>query len=385
MIILNLKLSNILAFNNFEINFSYPRKLSRSLIKGEYLKSVPSFRYKKLIVLIGSNASGKTSLIKTLWRTTLFLNNKDASNLDDLLDNNNKEDSLIQLDFVIEAENKANLYRAKIWINYDNETNERKVKVALHNKKLANGDSYENCVGELDIHEYIFKDWNDALQDFPTNFGWNVVLSSTEKFFDSVYISDTSDSSDETKDYYNILNNVMKTLDPAIVEVSESKDTNDAIVVKYKNRQPVIIQNGNAISSIPFLSSGTKYGIQLSNIIFAIKNHQNGLYLVDEQFSYVTSDIEVSILATMTSLLNSGEQLFFTTHNSNILDLRLPFHSFYFMKKEIIDGETLISTSCASDLENRNNVSPKNMFDNDVFASAPNIDSIYSLGEKDNE
>lgn len=31
---------------------------------------------------------------------------------------------------------------------------------------------------------------------------------------------------------------------------------------------------------------------------------------MDEQFSYVTADIETAILAKMTALLNSGEQLF---------------------------------------------------------------------------
>jgi len=384
MVILRIKLNNILAFKNFEVNFGYSRKLNKSLIEGEYLKTVPSFRYKKLIVLIGSNASGKTSLIKALWRTTLFLNNKDESKLDDILDANNKDDSQIELDFANEFEDKATLFRTKIRITYDRQTNARTVGMAMYSKKLSNGDSYENCIEELDAQKYDYMDWKETLKDFPTNFGWNVVLPSTEKYFDHVTISDTNNEK-ETKDYYNILNNVMKTLDPSIIEVSKSLDSKDAIAVKFKNREPILIQTGHLISGIPFLSSGTKYGIQISNILYAIKNHQNGLYLVDEQFSYVTSDIEVAILTTMTSLLGSEEQLFFTTHNSNILDLRFPFHSFYFMKKTMIDGEALITISCASDLENRNNVSPKNMFDNDAFAAAPDVDKIYSLGDKENE
>ncbi len=59
MVILNLKLNNVLGFNDFIVNFSYPRKLNRSAIENKNLKDIPSFRYKKLNLFIGSNATGK--------------------------------------------------------------------------------------------------------------------------------------------------------------------------------------------------------------------------------------------------------------------------------------------------------------------------------------
>ena len=40
MVILNLKLENILAFNDFEVSFSYPKKLSTSLIEEELKEEV---------------------------------------------------------------------------------------------------------------------------------------------------------------------------------------------------------------------------------------------------------------------------------------------------------------------------------------------------------
>lgn len=379
MIVLNLKLDNILAFKDFEVNFSYPRKLKKTLIEGEHLRTIPTFRYKKLVVLIGSNATGKTSLIKLIWRISLFLHRKNPSFLDSLISENNEHGN-IEIDFVNEYDDVAILYRAKIRIIKNNVNNQNIVEVAMYSKKLTEGDSYENSINELDNHEYVFESWQVALQEFYDNFGWQVVLPSTEELFDKFYIhADINES--EKDDYLDILNNVMKTLDPAIKNVFHSKDAADAIVIEYSDERKVLIQNGNDISSIPLLSSGTKYGVEISNILFSIKNHRNGLYLVDEQFSYVTADIETAILAKMTALLNSGEQLFFTTHNSNILELGFPFHSFYFMKKTIIDGAPIINVSCASELENRNNVSPKNMFDNDAFGTAPNVDGIYSIGK----
>ena len=119
----------------------------------------------------------------------------------------------------------------------------------------------------------------------------------------------------------------------------------------------------------------------IANMMYSIKHHLNGIYLVDEQFSYVNSDVEAAILSTMVSMLGENEQIFFTSHNSSILALSLPLHSLYFMKKDIIDGKSNITIDCASVYENRNNVSAKNMFDNDAFGTSPKLDKIYNIGD----
>ena len=76
MAILNIKLDNVLSFYDFNVNFSFPNKLKTSIIENENLEFVPSFRYKKLNIFVGSNATGKTSLVKCIWRTLLFLDRK---------------------------------------------------------------------------------------------------------------------------------------------------------------------------------------------------------------------------------------------------------------------------------------------------------------------
>ena len=63
MAVLNVKFDNILCFDNFEANFTYPKKLVKTTLENEYLSNYPNFRYRKLNVIVGSNATGKTSLI----------------------------------------------------------------------------------------------------------------------------------------------------------------------------------------------------------------------------------------------------------------------------------------------------------------------------------
>ena len=76
MIIMNLKVNNLLAFKDFEVNFSYPKKIVDSYIENEHLKDHPNFRYKKVNIVMGANASGKTSLGRMIMNAVTFIDTK---------------------------------------------------------------------------------------------------------------------------------------------------------------------------------------------------------------------------------------------------------------------------------------------------------------------
>ena len=52
MIVLNLELKGIYGFDDFHINFSYPKKIVNSIIEHEHLKGRERFRYKKAVILM---------------------------------------------------------------------------------------------------------------------------------------------------------------------------------------------------------------------------------------------------------------------------------------------------------------------------------------------
>ena len=68
MIILDVVFKHVYGFDDFHINFAYPRKLSNSLLGDETLVGRDRFRYKKAVILMGTNATGKTSLGKALLK-----------------------------------------------------------------------------------------------------------------------------------------------------------------------------------------------------------------------------------------------------------------------------------------------------------------------------
>ena len=49
MIVLKLTLDHIYEFDDFQINFTYPKKIVNSIIENEHLDGRERFRYKRLL------------------------------------------------------------------------------------------------------------------------------------------------------------------------------------------------------------------------------------------------------------------------------------------------------------------------------------------------
>ena len=91
-------------------------------------------------------------------------------------------------------------------------------------------------------------------------------------------------------------------------------------------------------------------------------------------------DTTKAFLSLFVDLLGPNQQLFFTSHNSDILEMDFPNHSFAFLRRDETD-ENHISCVYASDYIKKNNISLKNAVDNDMFSSVPDVSKIFELKE----
>ncbi|MFA5283654.1 MAG: hypothetical protein WC366_04040 [Bacilli bacterium] len=378
---MNLELHNILVFDDFKINFSYPKKLVKTSIENEYLKGHPNFRYKKLNIFIGSNATGKTSIGMAIWDILSLFTFKNPSRLcrDIAYGKNNASFSI---DFV---ENKTNvgknvLHRISGKIgktNKDAGSFDGSVLLAHQEVALKKDDSYESAIKSFS-NNVQFDDFSIVLKDFSMA-GWRINLPITETGFDKVDV----DLPLKARDKFVIcLESVLRTLDPSIQRVFLSQEAKNGYVVQLENDCRVVVEDGRLLSSIPYLSSGTKCGFNIAHTIFSMKHCLNGFYYIDEQFTYINSEIECAVLALMVSMLDDCEQLFFTTHNNELLSMPYPLHSYWFLRREFKNGNHSIEYKNGSDDEKRNNVSVRNMYDNDYFLTYPDLSRIYSLGKQ---
>ena len=79
--------------------------------------------------------------------------------------------------------------------------------------------------------------------------------------------------------------------------------------------------------------------------------------------------------------LQEDEQLIFTTHNTDMLDLNIPKHSYAFLSRNIEGDEIKTSVMYASDVLKRNTDSIRCAAANDVFSSIPDESLLDSLSE----
>ena len=363
MVILNLKLDNIYSFNDFEINFTYKKKIVNNPIGEETLKGYPFFRYRKVNIITGANASGKTTLGEAIMAILNFISNRNINHILKAINLPEKPSS-----FVIDYYVGDNFIRRIDFIANPNAKTEDDAVIKVYSVKLDKSDTYESYLKKLVDTEPSLE-----LKDIcNTNVGWafkfpfdtdEVTYDFPEIYFD---------------EYEEILNEIIISLDPAIEKVRKSNEVAKCFNVYFKNgMQPIPVENNRNTRDLPRLSSGTKYAFNLAYVYLAVKEKLNGFYYVDEQFSYINNEVEKAFVSLLSSLIDNDEQIIFTTHNTDVLDLNLPIHAYGFLKK---DNETITYINAAT-VEKKNNVSIKNDYDNDRFNVAPNLDKIYTLGE----
>lgn len=370
MVILKLKLDNILLFDNFELNLSYPKKIVNSSIKNENLAGKPNFRYKKLVVLTGANATGKTALGRILMALFNFIDRKEYGFLIHLIEDRKKE-AHIEMDFVPENDK---LYRAIINIipSLDGSYTRDCFSSLVGFETIKPTDNYEKCSERLSkaMSSLSFNsDYIQELEKIP-RLSW---------MFEFPFASDGMQKRIHSYDpeyYCKNLKTILHILDPRITDVKRIENSDDSFSI-IRNGSLVILEKGK-INHPEELSSGTQEGIGFANLLTTIKRHSCGFYYCDEKFSHIHTELEKSFLSLMVDLIGDNEQLFFTTHNTDILGMDLPLHSFAFLKRDEYNNNA-ITCVFASDYIKKNNVSLKTAVENDMFSSNPNVPEVLSI------
>lgn len=364
MVIMDIKVDNLYSFKNFHLNMSYPKKIVDSTINQEYLEDRPNFRYRKVNIIMGGNATGKTSLGKLLMLFLNYFQDGTYKRFTKIINDNSKPAQLI-IDFV-SAINVLYRFELKIEPIDGNNYSEENVNINFYYTPIGIKDNYEMCakrIDEADCYETTYDKIN-------TN-GWQFSYPK-----DAWSGKDRIDFVDNDK-YLRVLEQVLKTLDTSIKEVIKVKELDNTYAIKY-DKYSVLIKDGE-LTNADYLSSGTKAGIDIAYTLTALICDLHDFYYCDERFSYVNSDVEKACLSIMIDKLIGRKQLFFTTHNTDILDMQLPKHSFIFLKKDINDSENPIKCINASQYLKRNTDSLKHAVENDLFCTVPELHRLYDI------
>ena len=363
MVITKVSLDNILCFRDFHVDFTYPKKIVNSTIDNEFLEGAPNFKVKTVNILMGSNASGKTSFGKALLSIFVLLAKKEFDYHDLVCDKS--KPARFAIEFVLK---NGEGYRCYL------------VEGIIEDGKTVLLKTAGDAIKASDTHKLVHERLSSKLRNTDykpleevtafMNMGWAFSFPLTDS---NLQTADLSNLKIDEKDYLDILGKILKTLDSSIVRVVKSSEIENCVIVESEFFT-IPIESGRLLRDIQYLSSGTKYGLAIANVVFGIKHDLFGFYYIDEQFGYINSEIEMALLSVMIDLLPDCCQLFVTTHNTNVLDMRLPIHAFSFFEKE-----EEIKLLGASERVIKNNVSVKKQYENNRFECLPNTKSVYEI------
>lgn len=290
-----------------------------------------------------------------------FLKRKEISKITQYI-RDIKSETSFSIDFILDEKNI--LYRVNF--KYKKEKEKEKINLDLYKADILEEDSYEITLDKLKKVNLENESYLEILEKLGKVSGW--LFTYPEK--DSNVLGKNKKVMDK-----KILENILKTLDPSIEKVRKLDEVKNAYILTLKE-EDLIIQDREFIKENNILSSGTKAGLDIAYITSAIKKNTHGFYYCDEKFSYIHSDIEKAILSLMIDFLKPNTQLFFTTHNMEVLNMDLPIHCFTFLKKR-----KKIEVIYASEYIDEDNIFLMEAIKNDVFNVAPYLDLIYELEE----
>ena len=367
MIVLNLVLKGIYGFHDFNINFSYPKRIVNSIIEQEYLEGRERFRYKKAVILMGANASGKTSLGKALFRIFRYMSDGNPTPIYEMVAD---DTGYFCIDFV---NGDDRLQRLSVRIDAFHQDLEIRYQTA----DIDTMDSYEKCITKLKDQTKDVSRTAKSLRESIGAVRYRFAYPEIEKTLKL--------TGADQKLLLKTLRAVIGTLDPSLQDISLSKDLKDTFIIR-RDGSEIIIQDGRLLNR-ELLSSGTAEGIDIAMFLAAMSAKESSFYYCDEHFSYIQSDIEKRIFGIMLDRIGADEQLIFTTHNTDMLDLNLPKHSYVFLRKHLEEGKYQVSAISASDVLKRNTDSLRCAVENDVFATLPQDSSLDELemGEEDEQ
>lgn len=348
MIITRLSIDNLYSFQDFELDLTYHKKNKHSLLEFEYLEDVPKFKFKRVCILMGTNASGKTALGRVLWGIQFMLTPKAYFTVPTwIIDAMNDKNKIAQLsvDFVFPSQNIfgrfsisilpsgniQNILYSTIQLNKSdsNITAIKRLEQQVEQNKLS-----------IDLSKNIENQNKKIELSFNGNkIGYYYVLA--ENHTNDIHrITRINNNND-----LDILLKILQTFDSSIISVNflktikENEEIIEGYTVAFENGDSIkVTDNGKTFTEKDKnrISKGTYDILHVVDFILAIiKNKPSSVtYFLDEKLSSSHSELEITILNLIIQKLNRYSQFFYTTHNYDVLDLNLPSHSFTFLHKE---------------------------------------------------
>ncbi len=362
--IINLKIKNISGVTDeLYIDFISKSRYKNNLTS--VFQTHDELYVNKQMAIIGSNSSGKTSILRAItdvgnfinasWLKKLIYENLEkSSNIPDIT---NLTTQLKQIGFITPNYNIGNskaFFEITLYVNDNPNTTGYYTYQLIFDKNFKE----TGCIKELLTFKKTYNSKKEIeLINISGNFEGQVgylmlyhknieSLNSDENLsninyihsFYNHYIKYSNSISIDKELFDNELSIIAwaQTAPKTLLKILQIIDNNiiDLIVkdTDINTKQVFFIQKNNNQIPFNYLSTGTKKMIHsLNNIIYCIK--KNGIFLIDEIERGIHFDLIKLILQLFTSS-NKSHQILFTTHQPDILDRDFKLDQIVYLDKK---------------------------------------------------
>ncbi|WP_196600494.1 AAA family ATPase [Pectinatus frisingensis] len=390
MKILGISCDNFYMFKDFNLDFTYKKKVTHPLSKYDVLFQKSKINVRNNIVIMGENASGKTTFGKLLCLICNYLCGRDVGTGEDYnlktAQYNKKTSSYFTIEFEIDRiayylKAKFNedglieeeLYKHKIYRSYNIDTLRNK----LHNTKpVYQYGILDKVVIDVGFQSYIMRLNEQEIK--------NIINKICYLFSFSDFISDSSIINKLTMDI-SLLNNILPKIDNSVEKVVKLKSASGKVstqsyMIIFKNKDQVTVPDGELKKAVDRLSHGTFESVAFTAVLSRLaQSGGSSIMYIDENLAHMHAELEAYFIRKALLINNNKNQLFFTTHNIQIFDLNIPNNAFLFFKRNSKGNNIAIY---ASEKFNKNDRNIRSYYENDFFGVIPDYSDMDEIFEE---
>lgn len=392
MIFLSLYADNVYMFRNFYLDFTVPRRSAHFLSQDDALFDGASINVRKKLLILGGNASGKTTFGRLLCAVQNYLIGREMNAYINPIDKRyvQSRPGVIRVEFAIgnvaffvECEFDDHgiirecMRKTDIFPTYSISKLRKKLAesepIDMYNKSESDNVS---IAGSLEMTSNIlFKPDNKEYLDlFRRESSFSYVFSNYASGQNSQKLHVTQD----------MLNKIMPHIDNSVDRIVALKSEDPKIVshsymIVFKNGSQLTIPDGDLKKADSIrLSHGTYEILQFLNFITDLKNNPDMTAFADEQLPH--SHIEMEAYFVMKALLVKRKgQMFYTTHNSELLSLNIPPQMVLLFRR---NDDGFNEAIYVSERLKKNDRSIKGYYDNDFFGVMPDYSVLDEFFEE---
>lgn len=405
MLITGFSFQNLYSFEDFTVDLTYPRPLKFTTIEHEYLSFAPRFKVKRVCIISGGNATGKTSLGKLLCAATNFIAGRN-NGMSYIKVRDPKIDATLRLEFVIPrnrtfheailsfrlSENQLDKELGTELIRIEHRViniRENDTPTTARNrlaKANCNFESLENSP-EINLTKYLNnKIWPEGGDISINQLLWKYI------FYETSEPTDKRLADLEFVDL-DIASKILKAFDPTILEIKEliareeqnksnENPKTQAYKIEFSNGNHITLDSGKFTNPDGYkrLSKGTFEALSIIDFIETIihfkKHDASATLFLDERMAHVHTQLETAMLNVMIQKLGETSQLFYTTHNADLLEMEVPIHSHLFLKR---NDNYLVEAAQPETSFKKNDRKVSQYVKNDIFGTCPDTSLIDEI------